>query len=449
MSVNRFLIALGGCFLAASAAWADDIGFVDCSNHSDETQVFAKARKSPEVVGSVPCGERFTILVYGFVFSRIQTKDGNVGYVYSNIISVDRNLTALQRSPSTTPQISEAKMKVPVSNAPVTRPAAAAKPQIDASLPPAAATSAPASSVAAANTAPTTPAAAQPAKDLLAQTESASAQPVSTSAPQPAAQAPAPASDTAEIVMHSAPPTPAQPEPSPAQPASSSASSAPSAAPAVEPAPVPAAAAQPEPSAPAQPAPAAKSAEPAAAPAIRPADTRSTWEKPNPGGRNAPLIELFGGGAFSRMSGGGSGSNMIGALGSFGWNFKPWLQIVGDSSYNTVTYSGTKNVLYGNHYGPRYFYRTRNRWHLTPFAEGFVGVSRLDSTVTGTGGYTTSANGMSFKFGGGVDYRPSRRLEIRLFDVDYYRTSFGANVYQTNYWISSGIVLRLFGGNSD
>ena len=431
MSVNRFLIALGGCFLAASAAWADDVGFVDCSNHSDETQVFAKARKSPEVVGSVPCGERFTILVYGFVFSRIQTKDGNVGYVYSNIISVDHNLTAVQRSSSTTPQISEAKMKVPVSSAPVSRPAAAAKPQIDASQPPAAATSAPASSVAATSTAPATPAAAQPAKDLLAQTESASTQPVSTSAPQPAAQAPASASDTAEIVMHSA-----QPEPSPAQPA---ASSAPSAA---------AAAAQPEPSAPAQPAPAPKP-EPAAVPAIRPADTRSTWERPNPGGRNAPLIELFGGGAFSRMSGGGSGSNMIGALGSVGWNFKPWLQIVGDSSYNTVTYSGTKNVLYGNHYGPRYFYRTRNRWHLTPFAEGFVGVSRLDSTVTGTGGYTTSVNGMSFKFGGGVDYRPSRRLEIRLFDLDYYRTSFGANVYQTNYWISSGIVLRLFGGNSD
>jgi hypothetical protein len=161
------------------------------------------------------------------------------------------------------------------------------------------------------------------------------------------------------------------------------------------------------------------------------------------------LIELFGGASFARMAGGGSGSNLIGALGSFGWNIKPWLQIVGDSSYNTVTYSGTKNVLYGNHYGPRYFYRTQNRWHLTPFVEGLVGASRADSTITGPGGYTTSVNGLSFKFGGGVDYRPSRRLEIRLFDVDYYRTSFGTNVYQTNYWISSGIVIRLFGGNSD
>jgi len=429
MSLNRFLILLGGCFLTASAAWADDVGFVDCSSHSDEIQIFAKARKSPEVVGSVPCGERFTILVYGFVFSRIQTKDGNVGYVYSNIISVDRNLASVQRSTSTTPQISEAKMKVPVSNAPVSRPAAAAsaKPLIDASQPPAAATSAPASTVVASNVPQAAPVAAKPAQDMLAQTESASAQPVSTSAPEPVAQAP----DTTEIVMHSSPSAPAQPEPSPAPPASS---------------PAPPAAPEPARSAPAQPEHA--SAEPAA-PSIRPADTRTTWERPNPGARNAPLIELFGGASFARMAGGGSGSNLIGALGSFGWNIKPWLQIVGDSSYNTVTYSGTKNVLYGNHYGPRYFYRTQNRWHLTPFVEGLVGASRADSTITGPGGYTTSVNGLSFKFGGGVDYRPSRRLEIRLFDVDYYRTSFGTNVYQTNYWISSGIVIRLFGGNSD
>ena len=87
---NRLLILLGGCFLTASAAWADDVGYVDCSNHPEETQVFAKARKTPEVVASLPCGERFTIVLYGFIFSRIQTRDGRVGYVYSNLISGDR-----------------------------------------------------------------------------------------------------------------------------------------------------------------------------------------------------------------------------------------------------------------------------------------------------------------------------------------------------------------------
>ena len=123
MFLNRFLILLGGCFLAASGAWADDVGFVDCANHSEDTQVFAKARKSPEVVSSVPCGERFTILVYGFVFSRIQTRDGNVGYVYSNIISVDRTLASAQKS--ATPQISDAGMKIKIPREPVERPAPA------------------------------------------------------------------------------------------------------------------------------------------------------------------------------------------------------------------------------------------------------------------------------------------------------------------------------------
>src|SRR5713226_4022445 len=90
---NRLLnlLMLGASFLTASAAWADDVGYVDCSSHPEATQVFAKARQTPEVVASVSCGERFTILVYGFIFSRVQTRDGKIGYVYSNLISVDHS----------------------------------------------------------------------------------------------------------------------------------------------------------------------------------------------------------------------------------------------------------------------------------------------------------------------------------------------------------------------
>jgi len=177
-------------------------------------------------------------------------------------------------------------------------------------------------------------------------------------------------------------------------------------------------------------------------------EARATWEKRNPGGiRHTPLIEVFGGYAFARLDGGGgTGTNLNGGMGSVGWNFKPWLQVVADSSYSVVTISGTKNVLYGNHFGPRYFHRGRNRWGATPFVEALVGGSRADTTVTGTGGYTTSVNCLSYKVGGGLDLHPSRRWEIRLFDVDYYRTSFGTGVHQNNYWATTGIVLRLFGG---
>jgi len=147
--------------------------------------------------------------------------------------------------------------------------------------------------------------------------------------------------------------------------------------------------------------------------------------------------------------GGGPATNLNGALGSFGWNVKPWLQIVADSSYSVVTTNGTKNVLYGNHFGPRYFHRGRNRWGITPFVEALFGGSRADTTPSGTGGYATSQNAFSIKAGGGLDIHPSRRWEIRLLDVDYYRTSFGTNLHQNNYWASAGIVLRFFGGRND
>jgi len=163
-----------------------------------------------------------------------------------------------------------------------------------------------------------------------------------------------------------------------------------------------------------------------------------------------PLIELFGGYAFARLNGGGgTWTNLNGALGSFGWNVKPWLQIVADSSYDFVTVSGTKTVLWGNHYGPRLFGRMRNRWGITPFVEGLIGGSRADTTVSGTSGYTASVNSISYKVGGGLDMKPSRHFEIRLLDVDYYRTSFGTNLHQNNYWATTGIVIRLFGGGSE
>jgi hypothetical protein len=404
---NRLLILLGGCFLAATAAWADDVGYVDCSNHPEETQVFAKPRKTPDVIAGIPCGQRFTILTYGFFFSRIQTGDGNVGYIYSNLIAVDRAATSAQQTPSA--QLAAAKVKLPSTRAAVAQPA------------------------------PPAPAPPQPAP----------AQPAPAQAPGPASPAPTSnAAETTAIVAQPAQPVPAQPQPAPAQPAPAPAPGPTSPGLTTNASEAAAAVVQPDRNTAAQPEPAP--AEPAA-PAIRPADTRTSWEKPRAGGvRRAPVLELFGGYAFARLDGGGGAvTNLNGALGSFGWNVKPWLQIVADSSYSVVTTNGTKNVLYGNHYGPRYFRRGHNRWGLTPFAEALVGGSHATTTVSGSSIYNTSDNGFSIKVGGGLDIHPSRHIDIRLFDADYYRTSFGTNLHQNNYWISTGIVLRLFGGGSE
>jgi hypothetical protein len=394
MSGNRILILLGVSLFAVSAAWADDVGYVDCSNHPDEIQVFAKPRKTPELVESLPCGQRFTVLTYGFFFSRIQTGDGKVGFIYSSLIAVDRAATSTQKAG--TVQMAAEKQKLPSAPVPAAQPAPAASIQPQSQP----AQAAPAQVSGAVSSAPEAAAVVQPNPVVNAKSEPVMAQPTATPAPAPASST----SEASAVVARPAPAAPAEPQP---------------------------AAAQPEP----------------AAPAIRPAADTTRWEKPNPTVRTAPLMELYGGYSFARVVSGGSGSNLNGALGSFGWSIKPWLQIVADTSYNVVTTNGTKNVLYGNHYGLRYFHRSRNRWGITPFAEALFGGSRADTTITGSGGYTTSDNTFSIKVGGGLDIHPSRRWDIRLFDADYYRTSFGTNVHQNNYWISTGVVLRFFGGS--
>jgi hypothetical protein len=460
----RFLIVLALGFLACSAAWADEVGYVDCSNHSDATQVFGKPRRTPDTVASIPCGERFTILVYGFYFSRIQTKDGQIGYIYSSLIAVDRGATVAQQTPSL--QSAAEKTKIPstkstdarVNPAPA-QPQPAARqqaPATPAGFPTPASVSSASSSPAAAADTSTSPAPA--ASTILPEAPAASAapatavpttaaetapatavqpdQPAATQPAQPAVAQPA-APTTPEITLSASASNPPEVSAPAAQPDAAPVAAQPDAAPAAAPDPAPAQpAAQPQP-APIKPAPAS----------IRPADTRDSWEKPNPSVRTPPLIEFFGGFAYARMSGGSgySSTGFNGALGSFGYNFKSWLQLVADTSYNFETVSGTKTILYGNHYGPRYFFRRPNRFHITPFAEGLIGGSRAD--VTPSGGPTTSQNSITYKLGGGIDYRPSRRWEIRIVDFDYYRTAFGTNAHQNNYWASTGIVLRLFGGS--
>jgi hypothetical protein len=415
---NKLLILLSLCSLSATAAWADDVGYVDCPSHSEDTPVFAKASKTPDVVANVPCGERFTILIYGFVFSRIQTRDGKIGYIYSNLIAVDRSAASVQKSAST--QMVTASARTPVYKQEQPANAARPSPPVAAQPQPAPVQSAPTQAAPAQTSAPTAPVAPSTTPEIAVTS-------APTTPPATAQSQPAPAD-----VFPTPPPTPAETS-SPTSNASET----------------PASAVQPDRNTAAQPAPAPAHAAPAetVAPAVRPADARSSWEKPIPSARSGPRFELYGGYSFARLDGGGgSATNLNGAMGSFGWNIKPWLQIVGDSSYSFVTVSGTKNVLYGNHYGPRYFYHKRNRWNITPFAEAFFGATRADTTVSGAGGYTTSDNCFSIKVGGGLDFHPSRRFEIRLFDVDYYRTSFGTNAHQNNYWASAGIVIRLFGG---
>lgn len=64
-----------------------------------------------------------------------------------------------------------------------------------------------------------------------------------------------------------------------------------------------------------------------------------------------------------------------------------------------------------------------------------------------------SRNYISYKAGGGIDFHFSSPWEVRLINLHYYRTTFGANGYsaaQNNYWASAaGVVLRLFVAGSE
>jgi len=452
----RLLVLLAGCLFLASATLADDIGYVDCSSHPEGSQIYGKARQSTDIVGSVPCGERFIVLLYGFIFSRIQTADNKVGYVLSSLISVDHSVAVLQRpvprpapavtaaapapQPATTASVQTDTMPVqPASAQPATAQVQQASAQATQAPPEVTLQSAPAPSTAA------QPASAQPASTQM--TASANSQPTTPAAtpvasstlPQSAAMvtqpASVPASSSQPVAATTSAASAASPDLAPRAPETS--------APASQPAPQPVAA-QPEPLPP-QPS-ASQPADPQPRPVVEPIrnpTTRASWESRVPGARKPTLVELFGGFAFSRFdTGSGSTSNLMGGLGSFGVNVRSWLQIVGDTSYNFVTTNGTKYVLFGNHYGPRYYYRGRRLFRFTPFAEALIGGSRLDTTISGS---TSSANCISYKIGGGLDVRPTRRLEIRVLNFDYYRTSFGTNAHQTNYWASAGIILRLFG----
>src|SRR5712664_2966683 len=417
---NRMLVLVGGCFLTASASLADGVAYVDCASHPEDTQVFGKPRRTPDVVESLPCGERFTVLQNGFIFSRIQTKEGKVGYVYSNLISADHSGASVPQPTSTrpagTPSVPAnvpATAPMPATTPTVAQPNPAVAAQPQAMQAESASTQAPAATSNSPSTAAAGTTVAQPDRTTSpttsAQSQSTSAQAVPSQVP--AASSSAPETPATVVQPTSTAPTATQAQAAPAQLAATEAA-APTAR--VE---APATAAQPDAAPGVQPE--AAPAEPAV-PAIRPASAKESWEKPNAGLRTVglrrlPLIELFGGYGFARFdNGGGTANNLNGVIGSFGWNVRPWLQLVADSSYSVATGTGIKDVLYGNHYGPRVFLRRRSRRGATPFVEGLVGGSRADTTVSGTGGYTTSANSFSFKVGGGLDIKPSRHFEIRF-----------------------------------
>jgi opacity protein-like surface antigen len=94
-------------------------------------------------------------------------------------------------------------------------------------------------------------------------------------------------------------------------------------------------------------------------------------------------------------------------------------------------------------FGPRY------RWHadhrLSIYVEGLIGEANgfksLFPTVTGS---QTSANSLAAQVGGGVDYRLSQHVAVRVAEAAWQHTQLpnGTNNIQNDLRLGAGILLR-------
>lgn len=205
---------------------------------------------------------------------------------------------------------------------------------------------------------------------------------------------------------------------------------------------------------------------------------------------SVPKVQVFGGYSWMHTGTGGlngptlgidlhQNPNTLGVSPNFnGWNaegqynFDRWIGVVADvtGEYGTPI-SGAANGVSGlpsmSQYsflaGPVVTYRGMAKF--TPFVHALFGWDRAHmraGSITGTSSPVTSFastyTDFAMAFGGGVDYKLSRRVSLRLGQVDYFRTTLDLNslygsafgpgsfhglpTHENNIRFSTGIVLR-------
>jgi opacity protein-like surface antigen len=155
-----------------------------------------------------------------------------------------------------------------------------------------------------------------------------------------------------------------------------------------------------------------------------------------------------------------AGFNANGGSGQVTYNVNSLIGITGDfGGYHVgqTNFNGS-GTIFTYLFGPKITVR-RGNW--SPFLEGLFGGAWLGAGIAecndarvrrqqegGCGGINSSANAFSLAFGGGVDYKATSRISIRLFDVDYLLTRFnavqigGTNNDQSNVRVTTGVVIH-------
>lgn len=172
-----------------------------------------------------------------------------------------------------------------------------------------------------------------------------------------------------------------------------------------------------------------------------------------------PKVQVFGGYSFMHTGTGGLsdstldvdlhqfpntfgiGSNFNGWNAEAQYNIDRWIGIVADfgGEYGTPFTAKAPGVSrlptmteYSFLAGPVVSYRAKAR--LTPYVHALFGWDRASlgaSTIIGTASPVTALastyTSFATVFGGGVDYKLSRRFALRLAQVDYFRTTLDLN----------------------
>ena len=170
----------------------------------------------------------------------------------------------------------------------------------------------------------------------------------------------------------------------------------------------------------------------------------------------AQVVELFGGYSYLRGNTSFTGEhvNLHGASFSGAFYLNRWLSIVGDVGvYHAGNIENQFSLtLWSYQAGPRI--TLRNDTHFIPYGQFLIGGGHAGGSL-----YTSSLgpgrspigtnNTFLYTVGGGVDYRLSNRISIRLAQAEYLRSEFlnGSITghVQNNLRLSTGVVFNLWG----
>jgi opacity protein-like surface antigen len=164
--------------------------------------------------------------------------------------------------------------------------------------------------------------------------------------------------------------------------------------------------------------------------------------------QDAPKAEIFGGYQYLHASSGVSG---VDGFNLNGWNVAAsgfanrYFGLTGDFSgtYGTPSVSGVgvSTHLYTYMFGP--VVRAGSDSRLQPFAHVLFGGAHVSGSVNAGGGLTVSMSdsGFAWAAGGGLDYKATPRLALRLGQFDFLQTHISGDS-QNNFRYSGGVVFR-------